>query len=139
MNHNYYQRPSSSSFAQRRRRRGAAVASILLFVSSFGSFHDGGHGGAGVEAFTSPSTKAILSHSPVAPTILHTTTTAKKSLRAVAQSSSDSDISRKSGIPAGSPLEMICKDQNEFELCVGKAMDTLRDDYPHILTKNPGA
>lgn len=32
---------------------------------------------------------------------------------------------------------MICKDQQEFELQVGHAMDTLRDDYPHILTKNP--
>jgi hypothetical protein len=33
---------------------------------------------------------------------------------------------------------MICKDQQEFEMQVGHAMDTLRDDYPHILTKNPG-
>jgi len=32
---------------------------------------------------------------------------------------------------------MICKDQHEFELSVGHAMDILRDDYPVILTSNP--
>jgi len=42
------------------------------------------------------------------------------------------------GVPPGSPLDMICKDQHEFELSVGRAMDTLRTDYPHILTHNPG-
>jgi hypothetical protein len=39
---------------------------------------------------------------------------------------------------AGSPLGMICQDQNEFELSVGHAMDTLRSDYPDILTDKPG-
>ena len=42
------------------------------------------------------------------------------------------------GIPPGSPLDMIVKDQQEFELDVGHAMDVLRDDYPVILTENPG-
>jgi hypothetical protein len=28
--------------------------------------------------------------------------------------------------------------QHEFELKVGKALDTLRSDYPRILTKSPG-
>jgi hypothetical protein len=42
------------------------------------------------------------------------------------------------GIQPGSPLDMICRDQHEFELSVGHAMDTLRSDYPHILTHKPG-
>eukprot|EP00429_Kryptoperidinium_foliaceum_P003975 CAMPEP_0176025966 /NCGR_PEP_ID=MMETSP0120_2-20121206/12712_1 /TAXON_ID=160619 /ORGANISM="Kryptoperidinium foliaceum, Strain CCMP 1326" /LENGTH=439 /DNA_ID=CAMNT_0017359157 /DNA_START=79 /DNA_END=1398 /DNA_ORIENTATION=- len=41
------------------------------------------------------------------------------------------------GIKPGSPLDMICKDQQEFELAVGHAMDTLRTDYREILTSNP--
>ena len=32
---------------------------------------------------------------------------------------------------------MICKDQNDFELDVGHAMDTLKTDYQKILTQNP--
>lgn len=45
---------------------------------------------------------------------------------------------RQQGINPGSPLDMLCKDQHEFELSVGHAMDVLRDDYPLILTSNPG-
>ena len=40
--------------------------------------------------------------------------------------------------PPGSPLSMICNDQDEFELNVGHAMDVLRSDYPDILTVKPG-
>jgi hypothetical protein len=36
------------------------------------------------------------------------------------------------------PLAMLCMDQQEFELEVGHAMDVLREDYPSILTENPG-
>ena len=41
-------------------------------------------------------------------------------------------------VQPGSPLDMICRDQHEFELSVGHAMDTLRSDYPDILTNKPG-
>ena len=43
-----------------------------------------------------------------------------------------------SRVPPGSPLSMICKDQHEFEMKVGHAMDVLRTDYTCILTDNPG-
>lgn len=46
--------------------------------------------------------------------------------------------SQQQGIQPGSPLDMICKDQHEFELAVGHAMDSLRTDYPDILTVRPG-
>lgn len=37
-----------------------------------------------------------------------------------------------------SPLEKnICEEQREFELKLGKALDTLRKDYPKILTEDP--
>jgi len=42
-----------------------------------------------------------------------------------------------SNIPPGSPLAMICLDQQEFELEVGHAMDVLRKDYPKILHTQP--
>ena len=38
-----------------------------------------------------------------------------------------------------SPLEKnICEEQRQFELKLGKALDTLRKDYPKILTEDPG-
>ena len=46
---------------------------------------------------------------------------------------------RSGGIQSGTPLEMICQNQQEeFELHVGHAMDVLRQDYSVILTQNPG-
>lgn len=48
------------------------------------------------------------------------------------------DTKQQQGISPGSPLDMICKDQHEFELSVGHAMDVLRTDYDTILTTNPG-
>lgn len=38
---------------------------------------------------------------------------------------------------ASSTLNMICDERKEFELKLGKAMDTLRKDYPDILTVAP--
>ena len=43
--------------------------------------------------------------------------------------------------PPGSPLSMLCEDVNEedpFELHLGRALDTLKSDYPKMLTKQPG-
>mmetsp|Transcript_61077 Transcript_61077/g.149529 ORF Transcript_61077/g.149529 Transcript_61077/m.149529 type:complete len:584 (+) Transcript_61077:244-1995(+) len=37
--------------------------------------------------------------------------------------------------PVGS--ESLCMDRQEFEMQVGRAMDTLRSDYPDLLTHNP--
>jgi len=33
---------------------------------------------------------------------------------------------------------MICDERQEFEVNLGKAVDTLKKDYPHILTCPPG-
>jgi hypothetical protein len=33
---------------------------------------------------------------------------------------------------------MICDERQEFELNLGKAVDTLKHDYPDILTEPPG-
>jgi len=46
--------------------------------------------------------------------------------------------------PPGSPLSMICEEakaaaeEDPFEIHVGRALDTLRSDYPHMLTVQPG-
>lgn len=37
----------------------------------------------------------------------------------------------------GSPLQMICDERREFELNLGKVMDTLKKDYPKMLTRAP--
>jgi hypothetical protein len=41
--------------------------------------------------------------------------------------------------PNGSVLKMICDERQEFEVNLGKAVDTLKHDYPDILTEPPGA
>eukprot|EP00537_Pseudo-nitzschia_pungens_P013358 CAMPEP_0172383556 /NCGR_PEP_ID=MMETSP1061-20121228/1414_1 /TAXON_ID=37318 /ORGANISM="Pseudo-nitzschia pungens, Strain cf. pungens" /LENGTH=472 /DNA_ID=CAMNT_0013111841 /DNA_START=202 /DNA_END=1620 /DNA_ORIENTATION=+ len=38
---------------------------------------------------------------------------------------------------SSSPSSSSIYDRNEFEMQVGRAMDTLRDDYPNILVKDP--
>lgn len=40
--------------------------------------------------------------------------------------------------PPSSELKMICDERQEFELNLGKAVDTLKNDYPDILTCPPG-
>eukprot|EP00526_Cylindrotheca_closterium_P012732 CAMPEP_0113625460 /NCGR_PEP_ID=MMETSP0017_2-20120614/13154_1 /TAXON_ID=2856 /ORGANISM="Cylindrotheca closterium" /LENGTH=447 /DNA_ID=CAMNT_0000535581 /DNA_START=169 /DNA_END=1512 /DNA_ORIENTATION=- /assembly_acc=CAM_ASM_000147 len=69
-----------------------------------------------------------------------------KSIMKMVETSSSSSLGTKgpptpsssgSNIPPGSPLAMICLDQQEFELEVGHAMDVLRTDYPMILTTKP--
>ena len=39
--------------------------------------------------------------------------------------------------PVGSPLRRICDEENEFKMAVGKAIDTLRKDYPDLLERSP--
>jgi hypothetical protein len=47
--------------------------------------------------------------------------------------------SRSSPQRDSSPLQMmICDERQEFELNLGKAVDTLKHDYPDILTEPPG-
>jgi hypothetical protein len=101
--------------AQRRRRRGA-IGSLLWLA--FGS---------GVAAFSSPSSMMTMKVDLVGRRTTSTT-----------ESSSNQMGGRKLGIPTGSQLDMICQDQNEFEMSVGHAMDVLRQDYPHILNDKPG-
>jgi hypothetical protein len=151
--------PSCTSLSLRR-RRGAVVAAAVLYTASTSCFFVSNSDVHGVTAFSTPSTKALFVSSPSSFLTTSATTTtsnyhkrstststfsSSSSRRAVASSSS-SDVSSSNrrggggsggGVPPGSPLEMICKDQQEFELSVGHAMDTLRDDYPQILTKNP--
>mmetsp|Transcript_12316 Transcript_12316/g.17181 ORF Transcript_12316/g.17181 Transcript_12316/m.17181 type:complete len:473 (+) Transcript_12316:124-1542(+) len=38
---------------------------------------------------------------------------------------------------SGTPLGMIVDERHEFELALGKCLDTLRSDYPNILVSNP--
>ena len=43
--------------------------------------------------------------------------------------------------PPGSPLSMMCEEvaeEDSFEIHVGRALDTLRKDYPKMLTDQPG-
>lgn len=39
--------------------------------------------------------------------------------------------------PSSSTLSMIVDSQKEFEINLGRAVDTLKSDYPNLLTKNP--
>lgn len=43
--------------------------------------------------------------------------------------------------PPGSPLSMLCEEaevEDPFEIHVGRALDTLKKNYPHMLTEQPG-
>ena len=42
-----------------------------------------------------------------------------------------------SGISSSSTLSMIVDSEKEFEISLGRAVDTLKKDYPDLLTKNP--
>jgi hypothetical protein len=128
------------------RRRRATVASVLCAVaataSGVASFV---RSPPSVDAFSSPSPNRALfppqqqySFSVVASLLSSRSTSRRAVISSNSDISSSTARNRSNGILSGSPLEMICKDQQEFELQVGHAMDTLRDDYPHILTKNPG-
>jgi hypothetical protein len=52
-------------------------------------------------------------------------------------SSSTNDNNSKNTMIAGSPLSQIVDNQKEFEINLGRAIDTLRSDYPTLLTNNP--
>jgi len=95
-----------------RRRPGIAAAAILLSCCATSA----------VAAFSAPTMKADLF---------------RRSSNLRNSEIEKSTRRRGQGIPAGSPLEMICKDQHDFEMQVGHAMDVLRQDYPCILSENP--
>ena len=96
-----------------RRRPGIAAAAILFSCCATSA----------VAAFSAPTMKADLF---------------RRSSNLRNSEIEKSTRRRGQGIPAGSPLEMICKDQHDFEMQVGHAMDVLRQDYPCILSENPG-
>ena len=48
----------------------------------------------------------------------------------------DDDIDNNNGI-SSTTLSMIVDSQKEFELNLGRAIDTLKSDYPNLLTTNP--
>eukprot|EP00567_Pseudictyota_dubia_P015502 CAMPEP_0197446942 /NCGR_PEP_ID=MMETSP1175-20131217/11733_1 /TAXON_ID=1003142 /ORGANISM="Triceratium dubium, Strain CCMP147" /LENGTH=432 /DNA_ID=CAMNT_0042978119 /DNA_START=122 /DNA_END=1420 /DNA_ORIENTATION=+ len=50
---------------------------------------------------------------------------------------SASATSRRKQEAQSSTLRMICDEQKEFEMALGKAVDTLRKDYPDLLTVSP--
>jgi len=53
------------------------------------------------------------------------------------QSSSTTTTDTNTGISSSSTLSMIVDAQKEFDINLGRAMDTLKTDYPVLLTKNP--
>ena len=97
-----------------------AVAMALALVS-----------GLGVAAFSSSRPLASTGDSLLA---------SRSPCKAVSTSSLSTERldTRQLGLGPSSPLGLLGKDQHEFELSVGHAMDILRDDYQVILTSNPG-
>jgi hypothetical protein len=128
------QQPQGPS--SRRRIRHAFAIATLMLVSCHQNGDNGSTGQPGVvvSAFSNARTRTTW---PM------TMKLSDGSSRQPSTSSPSRDLSSRSsqrgvGPPAGSPLAMICQDQEEFELNVGHAMDTLRSDYPDILTAKPG-
>jgi hypothetical protein len=139
-----------------RRRRGTICAAVVVLATSspfrsniLGGCHESplssSPSWSGVSAFSTPSPKVSLTtrrsaHPREASPSFASSRSSSASNGLLVSSSLDKGVSRTGsprGVPPGSPLEMLCTDKHEFELQVGRAMDTLRDDYPYILTKNP--
>lgn len=80
---------------------------------------------------------SITTHLPLNPNANHNTPSLSVSSRLSLVSTSTQDGVTTRGIETGSPLNMICDERREFELKLGKAMDTLKKDYPYILTQAP--
>jgi hypothetical protein len=130
--------PSSSSSSSTASSSSSSPLSILLSSSSQRSYHpqhplwvcsttntdthDGVDGLDDIDGFVTTAT-VVRSDSSYA----------KRTPASSSSSSSDDDHDE---CPIGT--EMICMDRHEFEMQVGRAMDTLRSDYPLLLTHNPG-
>lgn len=110
----------------KRGARRAAVATVLMAASVYS-----GVGVAGFSSAVRPITSKVNS-------IL--SGKSRPPCHAVAPSlSTERSDTKLQGSSPGAPMDSNSyKDQHEFELSVGHAMDTLRTDYPDILTNNPG-
>lgn len=62
----------------------------------------------------------------------------RNDLREVGRNNHGRNHSNHASPQMGTPLRMLCDEQREFELNLGKAVDTLKHDYPYILTDQPG-
>ena len=135
--------------ANRRRRvpGWTSVALMLLLASTAPS--SSSKSGSLVEAFVLPKQRVRVQPSTMA------VRSAQDKKKASAEFGGD-DEKRDEGIqkkhngkelrngskpPPGSPLSMICEEaaeEDSFDIHVGRALDTLRKDYPHMLTDRPG-
>lgn len=82
---------------------------------------------------------SITTHLPLNPNAIHQngpSSSVSSRLSLVSSTSTQDGITTR-GPETGSPLNMICDERREFELNLGKAMDTLKKDYPDILTQAP--
>ncbi len=113
-----------STINNRKTHLGVALTSVLIFGVSLSL------------GFTSPP----RSHVPLKVSKMKVTKTAMEPISLESHAIDDilalADYHPQNG---ASPLEKnICEEQREFELKLGKALDTLRKDYPKILTEDPG-
>jgi len=79
------------------------------------------------------ATTFVFPHHPHAATMI-----VSSSLHASLVSEEDSAVSSSDNGPLpGTPLKMIVDERKQFELGLGKAVDTLRKNYPRLLTEAP--
>jgi hypothetical protein len=145
-------RQRSTGQTMRRVKRGVFALFVATTCSSGGSSRTGGHsvgvaGFAGLRPMTSKAAMLLTnggysSQSHPHPRNCASSSKSNNKIFAVPPSLSTDRLEtrrrQQTGPQPGSPLDMICRDQHEFELSVGHAMDTLRSDYPEILTQKPG-
>mmetsp|Transcript_28127 Transcript_28127/g.81313 ORF Transcript_28127/g.81313 Transcript_28127/m.81313 type:complete len:510 (-) Transcript_28127:153-1682(-) len=142
----------------RRRRKpllfaaAAATASMALTVccSSEPAAAFLHHDGAATRAVAPHQRSIVPSTLPRNGVLLFSTSTSSNNSisRSRSRRLSTDDTSKKNGDdisqpnetqqpPVGSPLRRICDEESEFKMAVGKAIDTLRKDYPDILERSP--
>ena len=103
----------------------AATATAVVLVGTVGS-----------SAFSSPAYSSRVTRTATAASV---SSVSKADLSRIV----DADTARRRaandpGVPGSTPLRMIVDEQREFELALGKAVDTLKKDYPDILKADPG-
>lgn len=102
----------------------AATATAVVLVGTVGS-----------SAFSSPAYSSRVTRTATAASV---SSVSKADLSRIV----DADTARRRaandpGVPGSTPLRMIVDEQREFELALGKAVDTLKKDYPDILKADP--
>jgi len=84
-----------------------------------------------------PQPLLVEEYTEFSPSLPPTISTRQNAVSSHESSATGERVSRGGGTSSSSALHMLDNERREFELNLGKAVDTLRKDYPDMLVANP--